>query len=138
MDTMDQPSLRQRKIKLIIIAIAAAFVILVVGIWAISLALGNDTQPELESSDSTKVENKSENNEKVGSESTSPANNYQPTTVSSNNTTNNLRDNAVSAPVVNNMPSTGPTETVFSALMLGVVAYLVTLNLKITKENRNK
>ena len=141
MDTMDQKALKTRKLKLIIIAVLAAVVIFLVGIWAISIATnaGIGYQP---------IENPEEANtedHQNGVEPTSPANSYNPVVVEPAPTApttptaqaaNPAIPSPAHAPVATNMPTTGPAEVVFSALMLGVVAYLAALNVKFAREKR--
>ena len=141
MDTMDQKALKTRKLKLIIIAVLAAIVIFLVGIWAISIATnaGIGYQP-IENPEVANTEDRQN-----GVEPTSPANSYNPVVVEpAPNTptapTTQAANPAISspahAPVATNMPTTGPAEVVFSALMLGVVAYLAALNVKFAREKR--
>lgn len=147
MDTMDQKALKTRKLKLIIIAVLAAVVIFLVGIWAISIATnaGIGYQP-IENPEVANTED-----HQNGVEPTSPANSYNPVvvepapnipTVPNAPTTptaqaaNPAIPSPTHAPVATNMPTTGPAEVVFSALMLGVVAYLAALNVKFAREKR--
>ena len=80
-----------------------------------------------------------------GVEPTSPANSYNPVVVEPAPTApttptaqaaNPAIPSPAHAPVAANMPTTGPAEVVFSALMLGVVAYLAALNVKFAREKR--
>ena len=144
MDTMDQKALKTRKLKLIIIAVLAAVVIFLVGIWAISIATnaGIGYQP-IESPEVANTED-----HQNGVEPTSPANSYNPVVVEpapnapttpttpTTQATNPAIPSPAHAPVATNMPTTGPAEVVFSALMLGVVAYLAALNVKFAREKR--
>ena len=150
MDTMDQKALKTRKLKLIIIAVLAAVVIFLVGIWAISIATnaGIGYQP-IESPEVANTED-----HQNGVEPTSPANSYSPVVVEpapnaptapttpttpttpTAQATNPAIPSPAHAPVATNMPTTGPAEVVFSALMLGVVAYLAALNVKFAREKR--
>ncbi len=144
MDTMDQKALKTRKLKLIIIAVLAAIVIFLVGIWAISIATnaGIGYQP-IENPEVANAED-----HQNGVEPTSPANSYNPVVVepastaptASNAPTTQAANPAIPSPahvpVATNMPTTGPAEVVFSALMLGVVAYLAALNVKFAREKR--
>ena len=144
MDTMDQKALKTRQLKLIIIAVLAAVVIFLVGIWAISIATNAGIgyhpieNPEVANTD----------DHQNGVEPTSPANSYNPVVVEpapntptasnapTTQTTNPAITSPAHAPVATNMPTTGPAEVVFSALMLGVVAYLAALNVKFAREKR--
>lgn len=141
MDTMDQKALKTRKLKLIIIAVLAAVVIFLVGIWAISIATNAGIgyhpieNPEVANTD----------DHQNGVEPTSPANSYNPVVVESapnaptaptTQAANPAIPSPAHAPVAANMPTTGPAEVVFSALMLGVVAYLAALNVKFAREKR--
>lgn len=141
MDTMDQKALKTRKLKLIIIAVLAAVVIFLVGIWAISIATnaGIGYQP-IENPEVANTED-----HQNGVEPTSPANSYNPVVVEPAPTApttptaqaaNPAIPSPAHAPVTTNMPTTGPAEVVFSALMLGVVAYLAALNVKFAREKR--
>ena len=141
MDTMDQKALKTRKLKLIIIAVLAAVVIFLVGIWAISIATnaGIGYQP-IENPEVANTED-----HQNGVEPTSPANSYNPVVVAPAPTApttptaqaaNPAIPSPAHAPVATNMPTTGPAEVVFSALMLGVVAYLAALNVKFAREKR--
>lgn len=141
MDTMDQKALKTRKLKLIIIAVLAAVVIFLVGIWAISIATnaGIGYHP-IENPEVANTED-----HQNGVEPTSPANSYNPVVVEPAPTAptaptaqaaNPAIPSPTHAPVATNMPTTGPAEVVFSALMLGVVAYLAALNVKFAREKR--
>lgn len=153
MDTMDQKALKTRKLKLIIIAVLAAVVIFLVGIWAISIATnaGIGYHP-IENPEVANIEG-----HQNGVESTSPANSYNPAVVEpaptapttptaptapnaptapTTQAANPAIPSPAHAPVATNMPTTGPAEVVFSALMLGVVAYLAALNVKFAREKR--
>lgn len=141
MDTMDQKALKTRKLKLIIIAVLAAVVIFLVGIWAISIATnaGIGYQP-IENPEVANTED-----HQNGVEPTSPANSYNPVVVEpaptaptalTTQATNPAIPSPAHAPVATNMPTTGPAEVVFSALMLGVVAYLAALNVEFAREKR--
>lgn len=141
MDTMDQKALKTRKLKLIIIAVLAAVVIFLVGIWAISIATnaGIGYHP-IENPEVANIEG-----HQNGVEPTSPANSYNPVVVEPAPTApttptaqaaNPAIPSPTHAPVATNMPTTGPAEVVFSALMLGVVAYLAVLNVKFAREKR--
>lgn len=141
MDTMDQKALKTRKLKLIIIAVLAAVVIFLVGIWAISIATnaGIGYHP-IENPEVANTEG-----HQNGVEPTSPANSYNPVVVEPAPTApttptaqaaNPAIPSPAHAPVATNMPTTGPAEVVFSALMLGVVAYLAALNVKFAREKR--
>lgn len=144
MDTMDQKALKTRKLKLIIIAVLAAVVIFLVGIWAISIATnaGIGYHP-IENPEVANTEG-----HQNGVEPTSPANSYNPVVVEpapnapttpttpTTQATNPAIPSPAHAPVATNMPTTGPAEVVFSALMLGVVAYLAALNVKFAREKR--
>ena len=141
MDTMDQKALKTRKLKLIIIAVLAAVVIFLVGIWAISIATnaGIGYHP-IENPEVANTED-----HQNGVEPTSPANSYNPVVVEPAPTAptaptaqaaNPAIPSPTHAPVATNMPTTGPAEVDFSALMLGVVAYLAALNVKFAREKR--
>ena len=120
--------------------IVAAILILLIGIWAISSALGsgkkNDNNKPAETA---KTEEKNKDKEKqTGTSPVSPADQYNPSAQAPEVKEQPAETPAPApAPVVNNdIPSTGPSEIVFSALMLGVVVYLVTLNIQLVKKEQ--
>ena len=123
MKTNGQDSTKGRKLKTIIVGVVAAIVILFVGIWAISAAMNSSVTKEPEN---TETSNQSEPQTQLGTDPVSPSNQY----VSSNEPA------VVETPTATAMPTTGPAEVVLSAIMLGVVVYLVTLNVNLVKENR--
>ena len=122
MKTNGQDSAKSRKLRNIIVASVAAIVIVFVGIWAISSAMNSSVTKEPEDNNEV-VATKEEPTQK----GTTPASPSQQYTAPSNNT---------SAPAANTMPKTGPAEVVFGAIMLGVVAYLVALNVNLVKSER--
>ncbi len=128
MNTNGQDMTKSRRIKNFFVAVIAAIVILFVGIWAISAALNSgkeDTEDETE--DIALTEEKK--TEVTGTEPTSPSAQYT--------VTETPQAEETPAPVVsNNMPQTGPADVVFSALMIGIVVYLIGLNINLVKAER--
>ena len=124
MKTNGQDSAKSRKLRNIIVSAVAAVVIVFVGIWAISSAMNSSVTKEPEENNET-VATKEEPTQK-GTTPASPSAQY---TSTSNNT-------PAQAPAANAMPKTGPAEVAFGAIMLGVVAYLIALNVSLVKSER--
>lgn len=133
MNTNGQDPAKGRKLKTMIATIVAAVVILFVGIWAISAALNSGKKSEngAKTTETAKTTEK-EKTEQTGSKPTSPSDQYTPTTQV-------VETTPAPAPAVaeNPIPTTGPTEIIFSALMLGVVASLIVLNVQLV-QNKNQ
>ena len=136
MYTSGQDPNKARKLKTIIAATIALVVILIVGVWAISAAISSTKKKEENSSAEVAVSNDQAKEEKpettnpTGTGATSPADQYSATQ-------NQAPAATVEAPVVqNNIPTTGPSEVIFSAVMVGVVVFLIGLNINLVKENR--
>lgn len=122
-----------RRLKVIVATIVAAVVILFVGIWAISSALnsGKKNNGETKPAEVAKTSEKNkEKTEQTGTKPNSPSEQYTPTTAQPAETTPAVE------PAQSSIPTTGPAEVLFSAVMLGVVATLVTLNVQLVKENQ--
>jgi len=130
MNTNGQAAATSHKRKNIIFSAIALVVIIIVGFWAISAAINagshepNDIlNPEI----ATTEDNKETPQTQSGTNVPSPAEQY-----------NNAETTNESTVVIeqNAMPTTGPAEVIFSAIMLGIVAYLVALNVNLVKENQ--
>ena len=139
MNTNGQDLAKSRRLKTIIVSTIALFVIIIVGIWAISSALGSTKKNEENASVEVAVSNDQAKEEKpesanpTGLGAQSPADQYSAT----NNTQNQVQTQTpVAAPVQENIPTTGPTEIIFSAIMVGVVVFLLGVNINLVKENR--
>ena len=145
----NQPN-RAKRFRIIVFATIIAFIVVIFGAWIITSAIKSaekSRQQEIaateESKDDktnkteTKAENKTEakseakSSEKTNNQgqtnkisATSPADQYQNNkTTTTSNTTNGA------AKATSDLPSTGPEDLVFTALLAGVAVYLVCLNL---------
>ncbi len=123
MNTNVQDMAKSRKLRNIIVTAVALIVILFVGIWAISSATKSSSNNDANKAETVKTEEK--NKTPVGTTPASPSQQY---TVADNK--------PAAATSSEGMPKTGPTEVIFSAIMLGVVVYLIGLNINLVKENR--
>ena len=114
-----------RKVRNLVILIIAAVLILFVGIWAISSAVksGNkDTNTSTAKTETAKVEQTN----KTDSTITSPANQYNSGAVVTSDST----------PTViagEDIPTTGPSSVLLSAIALGGIVYLLGLNVSLKK-----
>lgn len=140
MNTNGQDGIKARKLKTIVVSIVAFIVILFVGIWAITGALssGKKKTDNNKTVETIKTEEKKEETKTDTTNVPSPSDQYN-----AEQNQQNQQNTQTEAPVVentptttNNIPTTGPAEIVFSALMLGVVASLVVLNVQLAKENQ--
>ena len=122
MKTNGQDSAKSRKLRNIIVTVVAAVVIVFVGIWAISSAMNSSVTKAPE-----------DNNEAVASKEEPTQKGTTPTSPSAQYTSSS---NSTSTPAAEAMPKTGPAEVAFGAIMLGVVAYLVALNVNLVKSER--
>ena len=144
----NQPN-RAKRFRIIVFATIIAFIVVIFGAWIITSAIKSaekSRQQEIATEGSkeektnkteTKAENKTEakseakSSEKTGSQgqtnkisTTSPADQYQNNkTTATSNTTNGATK------ATSDLPSTGPEDLVFTALLAGVAVYLVCLNL---------
>lgn len=144
-----QPN-RAKRFRIIVFATIIAFIVVIFGAWIITSAIKSaekSRQQEIaateESKDDktnkteTKAENKTEakseakSSEKTNNQgqtnkisATSPADQYQNNKTT---TTSNTTNGATKA--TSDLPSTGPEDLVFTALLAGVAVYLVCLNL---------
>ena len=144
----NQPN-RAKRFRIIVFATIIAFIVVIFGAWIITSAIKSaeksrqqeiateGTKEEKTNKTETKAENKTEaKSEAKSSEKTnnqgqtnkistaSPADQYQNNkTTTTSNTTNGTTKAA------SDLPSTGPEDLVFTALLAGVAVYLVCLNL---------
>ena len=144
----NQPN-RAKRFRIIVFATIIAFIVVIFGAWIITSAIKSaekSRQQEIATEGSkeektnkteTKAENKTEaKSEAKSSEKTnnqgqtnkistaSPADQYQNNkTTATSNTTNGTTK------TTSDLPSTGPEDLVFTALLAGVAVYLVCLNL---------
>lgn len=145
----NQPN-RAKRFRIIVFATIIAFIVVIFGAWIITSAIKSaekSRQQEIaateESKDDktnkteTKAENKTEakseakSSEKTNNQgqtnkisATSPADQYQNNKTT---TTSNTTNGATKA--TSDLPSTGPEDLVFTALLAGVAVYLICLNL---------
>ena len=129
-----QDGLKSRKLKTIVVSVIALVVILFVGIWAITGALnsGKKKTDNNKPTETAKVEEKKNEETTVVAPTSTPSD--QQTTTTENTVTTPVTETAPA--VSENIPTTGPAEVIFSALMLGVVAMLATLNIQLVKQNQ--
>ena len=145
----NQPN-RAKRFRIIVFATIIALIVVVFGAWIITSAIKSaekSRQQEITATEESKEEKtnkteaKSENKTEAKSEAkssektnnqgqtnkistTSPADQYQNNkTTSTSNTTNGATKAA------SDLPSTGPEDLVFTAILAGVAVYLVCLNL---------
>ena len=144
----NQPN-RAKRFRIIVFATIIAFIVVIFGAWIITSAIKSaekSRQQEIATEGSkeektnkteTKTENKTEakseakSSEKTGSQgqtnkisTASPADQYQNNkTTTTSNTANGATKTA------SDLPSTGPEDLIFTALLAGVAVYLVCLNL---------
>lgn len=145
----NQPN-RAKRFRIIVFATIIAFIVVIFGAWIITSAIKSaeksrqqkiDTTEESKEEKANKTETKAENKteaktEAKSSEKTnnqgqtnkisaaSPADQYQNNkTTTTSNTTNGTTKAA------SDLPSTGPEDLVFTALLAGVAVYLICLNL---------
>ena len=145
----NQPN-RAKRFRIIVFATIIALIVVVFGAWIITSAIKSaeksrqqkiDTTEESKEEKANKTETKAENKteaktEAKSSEKTnnqgqtnkisaaSPADQYQNNkTTTTSNTTNGTTKAA------SDLPSTGPEDLVFTAILAGVAVYLICLNL---------
>ena len=144
----NQPN-RAKRFRIIVFATVIAFIVVIFGAWIITSAIKSaekSRQQEIATEGSkeektnkteTKAENKTEakseakSSEKTNNQgqtnkisTTSPADQYQNSkTTATSNTTNGATK------ATSDLPSTGPEDLVFTALLAGVAVYLICLNL---------
>ena len=144
----NQPN-RAKRFRIIVFATIIAFIVVIFGAWIITSAIKSaekSRQQEITATEESKEEKtnkteaKSENKTEAKSEAkssektnnqgqtnkistTSPADQYQ-------NNKSTSTSNATSATkAASDLPSTGPEDLVFTAILAGVAVYLVCLNL---------
>ena len=145
----NQPN-RAKRFRIIVFATVIAFIVVIFGAWIITSAIKSaeksrqqeiaateESKEEKTNKTETKAENKTEakseskSSEKTNNQgqtnkisTTSPADQYQNNkTTATSNTTNGATK------ATSDLPSTGPEDLVFTALLAGVAVYLVCLNL---------
>ena len=145
----NQPN-RAKRFRIIVFATVIALIVVVFGAWIITLAIKSaeksrqqeiaateESKEEKTTKTETKAENKTEakseakSSEKTGSQgqtnkisTASPADQYQNNKTTTTSNTANSTTKAAS-----DLPSTGPEDLVFTAVLAGVAVYLVCLNL---------
>lgn len=145
----NQPN-RAKRFRIIVFATIIAFIVVIFGAWIITSAIKSaeksrqqeiaateESKEEKTNKTETKVENKTEakteakSSEKTNNQgqankisTTSPADQYQN---NKSTTTSNTTNGATKA--TSDLPSTGPEDLVFTAILAGVAVYLVCLNL---------
>lgn len=145
----NQPN-RAKRFRIIVFATVIAFIVVIFGAWIITSAIKSaeksrqqeiaateESKEEKTNKTETKAENKTEaKTEAKSSEKTnnqgqnnkistaSPADQYQNNKTT---TTSNTTNGATKA--TSDLPSTGPEDLVFTAILAGVAVYLVCLNL---------
>ena len=145
----NQPN-RAKRFRIIVFATIIAFIVVIFGAWIITSAIKSaeksrqqeiaateESKEEKTNKTETKAENKTEakseskSSEKTNNQgqtnkisTTSPADQYQNNkTTATSNTTNGATK------ATSDLPSTGPEDLVFTALLAGVAVYLICLNL---------
>ena len=145
----NQPN-RAKRFRIIVFATIIAFIVVIFGAWIITSAIKSaeksrqqeiaateESKEEKTNKTETKAENKTEakteakSSEKTNNQgqtnkisTTSPADQYKNNkTTTTSNTTNGTTKAA------SDLPSTGPEDLVFTAILAGVAVYLVCLNL---------
>lgn len=145
----NQPN-RAKRFRIIVFATVIAFIVVIFGAWIITsaiksaeksrqqeIAAAEESKEEKTNKTETKTENKTEakseskSSEKANNQgqtnkisTASPADQYQNNkTTTTSNTTNGTTKAA------SDLPSTGPEDLVFTAILAGVAVYLVCLNL---------
>ena len=145
----NQPN-RATRLRIIVFATVIAFIVVIFGAWIITSAIKSaeksrqqeiaateESKEEKTNKTETKAENKTEakseakSSEKTNNQgqtnkisTTSPADQYQNNKTT---TTSNTTNGATKA--TSDLPSTGPEDLVFTALLAGVAVYLICLNL---------
>lgn len=145
----NQPN-RAKRFRIIVFATIIAFIVVIFGAWIITSAIKSaeksrqqeiaateESKEEKTNKTETKAENKTEakseakSSEKTNNQgqtnkisTTSPADQYQ-----NNKTTTTSNTANGTAKAASDLPSTGPEDLVFTAILAGVAVYLVCLNL---------
>lgn len=144
----NQPN-RAKRFRIIVFATVIAFIVVIFGAWIITSAIKSaekSRQQEITATEESKeektnkTETKSENKTEAKSEAkssektnnqgqtnkistTSPADQYQ------NNKSTSTSNATSTTKAASDLPSTGPEDLVFTAILAGVAVYLVCLNL---------
>lgn len=144
----NQPN-RAKRFRIIVFATIIAFIVVIFGAWIITSAIKSaekSRQQEIAATEESKEEKtnkteaKSENKTEAKSEAkssektnnqgqtnkistTSPADQYQ------NNKSTSTSNATSTTKAASDLPSTGPEDLVFTAILAGVAVYLVCLNL---------
>lgn len=144
----NQPN-RAKRFRIIVFATIIAFIVVIFGAWIITSAIKSaeksrqqeiTTTEESKEEKTNKTEAKSENKTEAKSEAkssektnnqgqtnkistTSPADQYQ------NNKSTSTSNATSTTKAASDLPSTGPEDLVFTAILAGVAVYLVCLNL---------
>ena len=145
----NQPN-RAKRFRIIVFATIIALIVVVFGAWIITsaiksaeksrqqeIAAAEESKEEKTNKTETKAENKTESkseaksSEKTNNQgqtnkisTTSPADQYQ-----NNKTTTTSNATSGATKAASDLPSTGPEDLVFTAILAGVAVYLVCLNL---------
>ena len=145
----NQPN-RAKRFRIIVFATVIAFIVVIFGAWIITsaiksaeksrqqeIAAAEESKEEKTNKTETKAENKTESkseaksSEKANNQgqtnkisTTSPADQYQ-----NNKTTTTSNATSGATKAASDLPSTGPEDLVFTAILAGVAVYLVCLNL---------
>ena len=148
----NQPN-RAKRFRIIVFATIIALIVVVFGAWIITSAIKSaeksrqqeiaateESKEEKTNKTETKAENKTESKSEAKSEKTnnqgqtnkistaSPADQYQNNkSTATSNTANGTATSTTKA--ASDLPSTGPEDLVFTAILAGVAVYLVCLNL---------
>lgn len=144
MNTNGQDAGKSRKLKTIIVSIIAAAVIILVAFWAISSVMGGAKKVDngKKTTETSREEKKKEEPvAQTGTDPVSPSQQYNPvpeTQTPAAQTPATQTPAPVATTKQNDIPTTGASEVIFSAIMLGVVASLAVLNLQLIKEQRNQ
>ena len=138
MNTNGQDAGKSRRLKTIVVSIIAAAVIIVVAFWAVSSVVKNTKKTDSGNkvAEISKEEKNKEKPTQVGTDPVSPSQQYNPVPESQTPPAQTPAPAPVATTNQEDIPSTGPSEVIFSAIMLGVVASLAVLNLQLVKEQR--
>ena len=135
MNTNGQDAGKSRRLKTIIVSIIAAAIIILASFWAISSVMGNKKADNgSKTTETAKEEKKNEEGAQVGSDPVSPSQQYNPMPETQQQPVE--QNPAPVAQNQNDIPTTGASDVIFSAIMLGVVASLAVYNLQLVKEQQ--
>lgn len=117
-----------RKKKIIIVTIIATFIVLAVSVWAIVSIVGtvNKSPKKLEIAEHQTETSTPDHSEKSNPEPSAPEKPASDAPAPELSAPEFI--SAESNNVVNSVPSTGPTDLIFTALLIGASAYLLFLN----------